>query len=1135
MSCPADAPHTRSWAPKHSGRHHSARRCGALFTFLLVTVTVLLLTSCGGGGSSGGSGRNAPTYTISGTVAGLDAGYVVLSNGLDQQQLVVNPNGSAYDATFTFDTSLPAGAGYDIRIVNDPLGQFGLQCNVINGAGIMSTIPVSNIKVICTRTKSLHLLAGKLALSDAVDGTLANATFNWPNTVAVNAAGYTFIADQTVVRRISPAGVVTTLAGSYLTTGTIDGVGASASFSCIKDITTDLSGNVYVSECTNVIRRITSAGVVTTLAGSADQPPGSADGNGPAARFHWPAGLAVDGAGNILVADNYNHTIRRVTPSGVVTTLAGSAGQPGSIDGTISVSRFNFPEGIAVDAAGNILVADSANCTIRIITLSGVVTTVAGIAGQSGSADGTGSAATFDFPTGIAVDATGNILVADSGNNTIRHIAPFGIVTTLAGSAGQSGSVDGTGSAARFGYVEGLTVDSTGNILVVDLYNHMIRHITPSGIVTTFAGNNGQSKYIDGNGSAASFISPQGLVMGAAGTMLVADSGNNTIRQVTPAGVVTTIAGSAGQSGSDDGMSSAARFNVPTGLAVDSIGNILVADTFNHAIRCITPSGLVTTMAGSAGQSGSTDGTGSDARFNYPKGLAIDAAGNVLVADTGNHTIRRINPSGVVTTLAGSAGQAGSANGKGSTARFKGPTGLAVDAAGNILVADTGNHRIRSITPSGVVVPWAGSGQQGSTDGTGTTAEFNSPQWLTVDAGGNILVADHGDSVNWTIRRITPSRVVTARVVTTIAYGRGQEPGALAVDAAGNILVADPDGSIWRLVPSGVSTTLTLKTSLSAVADGVGSAAYFSQPRNLEVDAEGNVFVADKGNSTIRRIAPDGTVSTLAGSQGQNGSADGVGSAARFSAPVGLALDASTGDLLVADQGNHNIRRVTMAGVVTTVAGQAGKPGSADGPGTAAQFSGPQGIDIDAQGHIWVADTWNNTVRKITPAGDVSTVAGTAGQWGTDDGIGVAARFTSPQGIVVDTQGNILVADTANLTLRKIAADGTVTTIVGQAGVSGDLDGTGNAAQFIRPTFLGRDTVGHVYVVDGSMIRNLSFDGTNYSVNTIAGYTKLSTVIDPSPASPGTLPRPVGKPSGLAISTKYIYFTSGDAVFYMDR
>src|ERR1017187_2048500 len=338
----------------------------------------------------------------------------------------------------------------------------------------------------------------------------------------------------------------------------------------------------------------------TTLAGMSNSSVGSADGMGSAARFYSPVGVAVDSAGNVYVADTYNHTIRKVTPAGLVTTLAGSAGWRGGADGTGSGARFYGPTGVAVDSAGNVYVADAGNNEIRKVTPAGVVTTLAGNTVSSGSADGTGSAARFYQPTGVAVDSAGNVYVADARNNTVRKVTSAGVVTTLVGSAGSSGSVDGTGSAARFYQPTGVAVDSAGNVYVADAGNNTIRKVMPAGVVTTLAGSAGWDGGADGTSSVARFYGPAGVAVDSAGNVYVADRENNTIRKVAPAGVVTTLAGSA-WAGSADGTGAAAQFYLPYGVAVDSAENIYVADTYNHTIRKVTAAGMGTTLAGSAG------------------------------------------------------------------------------------------------------------------------------------------------------------------------------------------------------------------------------------------------------------------------------------------------------------------------------------------------------------------------------------------------------------------------------------------------------------------------------------------------------------------------------------------------------
>lgn len=321
------------------------------------------------------------------------------------------------------------------------------------------------------------------------------------------------------------------------------------------------------------------------------------------------------------------------------TTLAGKSHAP--TEGNKSPWHFN-PKSIAIDSVGNIYFADARKDVICRITPSGDSTIIAGKFGARGSADGPGSQARFCFPCGIATDAAGNIYVADTGNNTIRSITPAGVVTTLAGRADTFGSADGKGSHARFNYPVSLAVDNSGNIFVADLYNCTIRKVTSNGAVTTIAGMAGISGGIDGKGINALFNFPRSVTVDNNDNVYVADLLNNAIRKITPAGMVTTLAGGMSYAtGNADGIGEAAGFSHPAGLATDNAGNIYVADTGNNTVRRIAPDGAVITLAGLNSQFGFVDGTGSAARFWHPGNLALDRLGNLYVTDLSNAAIRK--------------------------------------------------------------------------------------------------------------------------------------------------------------------------------------------------------------------------------------------------------------------------------------------------------------------------------------------------------------------------------------------------------------------------------------------------------------------------------------------------------------
>ena len=862
--------------------------------------------------------------------------------------------------------------------------------------------------------------------------------------------------------------------------GDADGKGSAARFFNPSGIAADAAGNIYVADSgNNTIRKVTTNGVVTTLAGSVGQF-GSADGTNNAALFNYPSGLAVDGAGNVYVADTYNSTIRKVTSSGVVTTVAGRAGLSGSADGTNGTALFNFPRGVAVDSAGNVYVADSGNNTIRKVTTSGVVTTLAGSAGVSGSADGTNNTALFFYPSGVAVDGAGNVYVADLDNNTIRKVTSLGVATTLAGlpqfdhfGTPIGGSADGTNSTARFNYPFGVAVDNAGNVYVADTGNSIIRQVTTNGVVTTLAGNAGQTGSADGTNSAAFFDNPYDVALAGNGRLCVADTGNDAIRMVITNGLVTTVAGSSEQSGSVDITGSSARFNNPVGVAVDDTGNVFVADSGSDTIRMITSNGVVSTVAGSANLAGSANGTNDTARFNNPEGLAVDGQGDLYVADSGNNIIRKVTRDKVVTIMAGSAGQPGSADGTNNTAQFNNPIGLAVDRAGNVYVADSGNDTIRIVTAGGVVTTLAGSaGQSGSADGTNSAARFNHPSGLAVDSAGNVYLADTGNS---TIRKVTSGAVVTTLAGSPGLTGSADDitgtaryflPNGVAVDGAGTVYVADTGNSTIRRVTSdGGVSTLAGSPGLTGITDGTNSTALFNYPSGVAVDNAGNLYVADTYNCTIRKVTGTGVVTTLAGNPGLPGSADGPNGTALFNYPGGVAVD-SAGNVYVADSGNNTIRKVTSGGMVTTLAGSAGQAGSADGTGGAAQFNLPDGVAVDSAGNVYVADSANNTIRKVTSAGVVTTLAGSAGLSGSADGTNNAALFDFPRGVAVDSAGNVYVADSNNDSIRKVTGSGVVNTIGGTADVIGGVDGVGSSAGFAGPSGVAVDGGNCIYVAD---------------------------------------------------------------------
>jgi len=619
--------------------------------------------------------------------------------------------------------------------------------------------------------------------------------------------------------------------------------------------------------------------VVATLAGVRER---FLNGNIQTATFNWPSKIVLDKSGNIFISDSSNNAIRKITPSGEVSTFAG--GTKGYADGYGTEAKFTLPDGLAIDGNGNLFVADTYNSAIRKITPEGLVSTIAG--GVRGYANGAGPSAKFDTPTGIAVDNYGNIFVSDF-NHVIRKINPSGLVSSFVGGLSSSVLVDGIGTNSSFYYPAGLSFDSAGNLYVADSGYNAIRKVTSQGLVTTIAG--GTRGFIDGLGKVANFNSPQGITVDVGGNLYVSDQYNQAIRKINPIGFVITIAGS--KTGFSNANGVAASFNYPDGIAIDGNGNLLVVDTFNNAIRKINPSGIVSTLSGKGPTQGYIDATGTDARFNAPWGLAVDNAGNVFVADSKNNVVRKITSKGVVTTIA----------------NVSDPRGLALDGVGNIFVGS--NNKVLKISASGSISTFAGSGLSGLTDGLGTAATFTGVYGMVIDKSGNIYVADFNNS----IRKITPSGIVS-----TFAGGK------------------------------------------TGFDNGVGLAASFSGPTGVTIDSKGNLFVADRYNNAVRKITPEGVVSTFAGgTQIINGC-----TMPDFCYPVGITID-KYDNLIVTDLYNHSIRKITPSGLVSTIAGDGIKGYTNTGAG--ARFNEPQSVAVSSDGIIFVSDTNNDAVRVILP------------------------------------------------------------------------------------------------------------------------------------------------------------------------
>lgn len=624
------------------------------------------------------------------------------------------------------------------------------------------------------------------------------------------------------------------------------------------------------------------------------------------ARFHQPAQMVSDSAGNLYIADAANHTIRKIDPQGNVTTFAGS-GVPGLKDGTALQATFHQPEDLVLDNGGNLYIADTGNHAIRKIDPQGNVKTIAGN-GKSGYLEGSGGQALFFAPRGIAVDSNGTLFVADTGNHAIRKVDPQGNVGTMAGD-GNAGFKDDTGKMAQFSEPTDLIVDNGGNVYVADSQNHRIRKIDNTGAVTTVAGS-GVADFLDGTAQQARFKAPRGLLLDGAGNLFVADAFNHRIRKIDKQGNVTTLAGT-GDAGFKDDTALNAQLYRPSGLTLNSQGELMIVDTDNKRIRKISlTTGTVTTLTGDDPR-GFVDGTVGQAKFNRVSAITTDPSnGDVYVADSENHRIRKIDGKGVATTIAGT-GQAGYMDGDVLTARFQSPRGIAFSRTQRLLyVADTRNHRIRIVDLQGKVKTLAGDGTAGSRDGAATQAQFREPQGLSLDETMGVLyVADTG---NHTIRRVDLAsgevKIYAGDGSAGFVEGdaskaRFSAPQGIAWEQGVGLYVADTQNVRIRLIDGKMQVRTLAGAGKVARTDGEALRANFVEPIGLLVGRDKRLYIADQ---TSIRWLEKGRVQTLVGASYAS-YLDGDISVASFGQLFGL-VQRYDGALIAADQGYHHLR-----------------------------------------------------------------------------------------------------------------------------------------------------------------------------------------------------------------------------------
>ena len=662
---------------------------------------------------------------------------------------------------------------------------------------------------------------------------------------------------------------------------------------------------------------------------------------------------------------------------------------------------------------------------------------------------------------GIAVDKKGNIYIAMRDHNIISRVDTLGNMTRFAGT-GESGFSGDKGKAteAQLKTPAGLTFDKKGNLYIADRNNHRIRKVDTRGIITTVAGN-GTAGFSGDGGKAtqAQLNLPSGVAVDDKGNIYISDRSNNRVRVVDNKGTITTFAGNGGDGYSgDSGPATKAQLSKPFGLALDKKGNLYIADRENNRVRKVNPQGIITTVAGDGGFFFMGDnGPSYRASIAGPTGIVVDKNGILYIADRNNNRIRSVDTQGMIRTVAGTGQQ--DYNGESEIARDTNlylPFGMALDQDGKILIIDRSHYRIRRIDlRRGSIETVAGNGVKmfAGDGGPATGAKLSFPHGIAVDKKGNVIISDKG---HYRIRRVSPDGIIQTIAGNGIRGNIGDDLPALKASLYGatSLKLNDKD-EIFTISPSSFVSILrkidekgmmrkvldtVSKNYLESIAKSkykgkvqTGELAIITTFSDIAFDHKGNMFISDRLNHQIRKVSAQGEITTIAGTGESAYYGDGGPALeAAFRDPSALVTD-KAGNLYIADAANNMIRKIDSKGIITTIAGNGNHKNTGDGgPALKAGIRNMDYLAMSPTGELHIVGMNSHIVRKITKDGNIMTVAGTGDQgFFGDGGPGTKAMLKSPSAITFDSKGNLYISDMGNNRIRKVDTSGIITTFAG--------------------------------------------------------------------------------------------------------
>jgi sugar lactone lactonase YvrE len=1163
-----------------------------------VAIATGVITTVAGSGTTGFGGDGGPA-----TLAAMNLPYAVAADGHDNL-FIADSNNNRVREIVVWNNPIIGAFSVLAWTVNQP--GYSSSASIIGG-----TAPYSNLSATGLPPGVTAALSGStitLSGTPTSTGTYGNVTVGIQD-ASGNTATSTFsitINAQPVLGTLAPTQWTAEVSGY---TGAIPVSGGTAPLTVVSQANLPPGLSATISG-TNVV----FTGIPTT-AGS-----------------YSNVQLTVQDAAGAAIGGTFSITINAPAPGSILTVAGtGTAGYSGD-GGAANLAMLYQPRAVAVDASGNVFIADTVNSRVReIVKATGNIVTVAGTGYSAYSGDGgpATSARIFD-PTGLAIDASGNIFIADFANYRIREVVKAtGNIITVAGNGSTTDSGDGgLATSAGLASPASVAVDASGNLFIAEYSSRVREVIAGTGTIVTVAGT-GMPGYSGDNGpaTAAMLNSPYGVAVDAHGNLFIADSNNDRIREVVQAtGNIITIAGTgaAGYSG-DGGPATAAKLFAPDGLTVDASGNVFIADTYNFRVRAILQSsGNIVTVAGNGTLGYSGDGSqATSANLSHAYGLAVDGSGNLFIADLDNNAVREVLPipAPVLGSLSttqwtvnqggyyGSIPVTGAAPPSGSFLTTSGmPPGLTASAnvtsagyingivitgtptavgtysatitirgmSGAPLASRTYTITINAPPALGALSPtqWVAevsySGTipiSGGTPGLILVSQANLPPGLTATVrGSNIVITGIPtttgtySNVQLTVRDAAGASASGTFSITLNAPAPGSiltfagngipgpsgdggaanlaglyYPSGVAVDGNGNVFVADSYDNRIREIVKATGNIITVAGTGAPVYGGDGgpaTSASLYHPTGVAVDASGNIFIADLDDNRVREVvAATGNIITVAGNgNATEGGDGGPATSAGLNGPEGVAVDAN-GNLFIADASGNRVREVIAAtGTIITVAGTGSYGYSGDNsPATAAMLYEPTAVAVDGSGNLFIADTYNDRIREVVQAtGNIITIAGTgsAGYSG-DGGPAASARLNLPFGVNVDGSGDVFIGDTYNNRIREILQySGNIVTVAGtgSGGYSGD-GGPAPAARLYGPNGVAMDGSGNLFIgdTDNNVVREVlaspvlgALSSTAWTVNQ-AGFSAAIPITVVAPPS-GSVLSATGLPAGLSAS-----------------